>query len=121
MQYMMNKINSSRTNYPNINQMIIKEDNKITNNDKNIGELQLDNNDNSKLDIFNVYFNHMNTKIEIECAHDELVHRVIEKFREKSNYKGGAKFIFNDKNLNLKLTIEQAGLFKNANIFVVPI
>ena len=116
MQKMMNIINSTRENYPNINQMISKNDN-INNNENKTKKESTE--ENLGFENLFVNFNLNNKKVKIECEPDELVFRVIEKFREKANYKDGANFVFNGKNLNLKLTIEQAGLIKNSNILVV--
>ena len=56
----------------------------------------------------------------IQCTKEEKLSDVIEKYRNKSNDRDDSKkFIFNAKQLNLNITVGQAGLTDNANIFVV--
>ena len=55
----------------------------------------------------------------IECKTREKVSSLIEKYRNKSGDRDdNKKFIFNAKNLNLSLTVAEAGITNNANIFV---
>ena len=51
---------------------------------------------------------------------DDLVSDIIKKFRDKTNFKEAAKFIFNAKNLVGTLNLAEAGITPNANIFVIP-
>ena len=60
-----------------------------------------------------------NKKIKIECKKDDLIFRVIEKFREKEKYKEEARFMFNGEIINLKLTVGESGLKKNSCINVI--
>ena len=58
--------------------------------------------------------------IMVQCMPDEKVSQVIEKYRSKSGDKDDSKkFIFNAKNLAPGLTVAEAGITNNANIFVV--
>ena len=58
--------------------------------------------------------------IMIQCMQDDKVSSVIEKYRMKSGDNDNSKkFIFNAKNLNPSLSIAEAGITHNANIFVV--
>jgi len=58
--------------------------------------------------------------IEIQCLSDEKVSDVIQRYRTKSNDRDPTKkFIFNAKALNCDLTVAEAGLTNNGNIFVV--
>ena len=53
---------------------------------------------------------------------NEKVSALIERFRKKSNfYDDNVKFIYNAKNLNVNLTIEEAGITHNGNIFIVDV
>ena len=56
----------------------------------------------------------------LECEQNEIVENVIKRFREASNNRDeNLKFIFNARNINQKLTVAEAGLTHNANIYVV--
>ena len=58
--------------------------------------------------------------IMIQCMPDDRVSDVINKYRIKANDNDTSKkFIFNAKNLNASLTLSEAGITNNANIFVV--
>ena len=58
--------------------------------------------------------------IMIQCMPDDKVASVINKYRIKTNDTDNTKkFIFNAKNLNASLSVAEAGLTNNANIFVV--
>ena len=58
--------------------------------------------------------------IMIQCMQDDKVSSVIEKYRMKANDRDDSKkFIFNAKNLTPSLTVAEAGITNNANIFVV--
>ena len=58
--------------------------------------------------------------IMVQCMNEDKVSSVIEKYRSKaSDNDTTKKFIFNAKNLNPSLTVAEAGLTNNANIFVV--
>ena len=51
---------------------------------------------------------------------DEQVSELIQRYRTKTGDKDPTKkFIFNAKNLNQNLTVGQAGISNNGNIFVV--
>ena len=56
----------------------------------------------------------------IQCTPNDKVSDIIEKYRNKANYRDETKkFIFNAKNLNTSLSVAEAGITNNANIFVV--
>ena len=58
--------------------------------------------------------------IMVQCMPDEKVSEVIEKYRSKSGDRDPTKkFIFNSKNLAPSLSVAEAGITNNANIFVV--
>ena len=58
--------------------------------------------------------------IMVQCMPDEKVSEIIEKYRHKSgDYDLSKKFIYNAKPLYPKLTVAEAELQNNANIFVV--
>jgi len=58
--------------------------------------------------------------IMVQCMPEEKVSEVIEKYRSKSGDRDPTKkFIFNAKNLAPGLSIAEAGITNNANIFVV--
>ena len=57
----------------------------------------------------------------ILCFPDDKVSSIIERYRHLSlDYDNKKKFIFNAKNLSPHLTVAEAGITNNANIFVVP-
>ena len=56
----------------------------------------------------------------IQCTKDEKVKDLIERYRSKSGDRDKhKKFIFNAKNLELNMTVGEAGITNNGNIFVV--
>ena len=56
----------------------------------------------------------------IPCMPSDKVSDIIEKYRNKANDRDDTKkFIFNAKNLAPSLTVAEAGITNNANIFVV--
>ena len=58
--------------------------------------------------------------IMIQCLLSDRVSALIEKYRNKSGDRDTTKkFIFNAKNLDQSLTVAQAGINNNSNIFVV--
>ena len=58
--------------------------------------------------------------IMVQCMPDDKVSSVIDKYRNKSGDKDPTKkFIFNAKNLVTSLSVSEAGITHNANIFVV--
>ena len=58
--------------------------------------------------------------IMVQCMPDEKVSEVIEKYRNKAgDHDPNKKFIFNAKSLKSYLTVAEAGLTDNANIFVI--
>ena len=74
--------------------------------------------------IFRVSTNQANVQtgpaITIQCTLDEKVSAIIERYRSKTGDKDDTKkFIFNAKSLNPTLTLAEAGITNNANIFVM--
>ena len=58
--------------------------------------------------------------ISIQCMPDDRVSTAIEKYRNKANDRDMTKkFIFNAKQLNQSLSLSEAGIAHNSNIFVV--
>ena len=56
----------------------------------------------------------------IQCNPNDKVSDIIEKYRNKANDRDNTKkFIFNARNLNTSLSVAEAGITNNANIFVV--
>ena len=56
----------------------------------------------------------------VQCMPDDKVQSVIDKYRNKAgDHDPSKKFIFNAKNLSPSLTVAEAGIANNANIFVV--
>ena len=65
---------------------------------------------------------HTISNISIQCNINEKVSNLIEKYRIKTGDRDlSKKFIFNAENLNFSLTLEEAGLTNNSNIFVVKV
>ena len=58
-------------------------------------------------------------QVEIQVKPDELLKNVFEKFRNKMQIEGEAKFIFNSKDLNPESTVKQSRLKNGSKIFVV--
>ena len=57
--------------------------------------------------------------VTVQCNHEEKVSDIIEKYRNKVNdYDDSKKFIFNAKSLNPSLSLVEAGIKNNSNIFV---
>ena len=74
--------------------------------------------------IFRVSINQANVQtgpaITIQCTLDEKVGTIIERYRNKTGDKDTTKkFIFNAKSLNPTLSLAEAGITHNANIFVM--
>ena len=58
--------------------------------------------------------------IMVQCTPNDKVSEVIDRYRNKANdHDDTKKFIFNAKNLNTSLSVAEAGITNNANIFVV--
>ena len=112
---MMNYMNNMNKDQLNINH------NYIPNSNNNNLQSE-ENNSDSESGNFSIYFmltKNENKKVKIECKKDELIFRVIERFREKENFKEEALFMFNYELLNLKLTVEECGLKKNSCISII--
>ena len=58
--------------------------------------------------------------IMVQCTPNDKVSDIIDRYRNKANdHDTTKKFIFNAKNLNTTLSVAEAGITNNANIFVV--
>ena len=58
--------------------------------------------------------------IMVQCTPNDKVSDIIDRYRNKANdHDNTKKFIFNAKNLNTSLSVAEAGITNNANIFVV--
>ena len=85
-------------------------------NENNIMMNQLE----QKIEINITFIHSDNSRIVIYILPDEKVSDLIEKYRKVAcDYGQSKKFIFSGKNLNLELTVAEAGLFNNAIIHVV--
>ena len=58
--------------------------------------------------------------LNIQCKESDMVSDLIQKYRNKTGDNNTTKkFIYNAKNLEKNITVKQAGISNNANIFVV--
>ncbi len=112
----MNNAAQMMTNLQNnmANNMVNNNDNNNQDNQNNVGGISV---------IFRVSGAQGQAQIPpvmIQCLSNEKVSEVIKKYRIKSgDNEETKKFIFNAKNLSPSLTVAEAGLTDNANIFVV--
>ena len=120
---MNNNINNMMNNFNNMNNLI---NNNINNINPMMGNKNMDMNQYQNIHkIINVFFRETGNDsnkipIMINVKENEKILDIIQKYREKSsNYDINLKFIFNAKELNLSLTVAEAGITNNANIFVV--
>ena len=60
-----------------------------------------------------------NAPVKVQCMPDDKVSDVIKKYRKKAGDHDSTKFIFNAKNLNPCLTVAEAGITNNTNIFPI--
>ena len=109
-----------------MNNMNNQIQNQASNNSDNTNtDNQGQGNDNSNNDGINVIFRvsgpgQTGAPISIQCMPKDKVSDIIERYKGKSGDKDTTKrFIFNAKELNPSLTIEEVGMSNNANIFVV--
>ncbi len=117
-QMMMNNMNNSN----NPNNSGINNNQSFNNNNQNTNSQQPE-----QLSIlFRFSSSNQNNSnngptLTIQCTGDELVSEVIKRFRQKSGFKGKAKFVFNAKNLVDSLSVAEAGLANNNCVFVIPL
>jgi len=80
-------------------------------------------NDNNQKIIFVIFrASDIIAPVTVQCNPEEKVSDIIEKYRNKANdYDDSKKFIFNAKNLNPSLSLVEAGIKNNSNIFVCRI
>lgn len=117
MNQMVNKMGMGMMN----NDMMMKNLNEEKVNEKN--ELNSEKKENSIEGIivtFRISYPQSNPPpVNIYCLRNEKVSDIIHKYRKKSNDYESKKFVFNAKNLNQSLTVAEAGLINDSNIFVV--
>ena len=128
---LMNNIMMNNLQNAMANQMNLSGSNM--NNNQNFNNITP--NDNNQSNILSVFFKFSKdinnpgsnssdsneTTMTILCKSEDLVSTIIEKFRDKTNYRGKAQFIFNAKRLNENLTVGEAGIENNSNIFVITV
>ena len=123
MQMQINKFNQLNQikqlqEYNKILQKQIEENNSNKNIPQNNEGNIIDNNINE--DILNITFIKTRTKVPIQCKSDDLIAKVIEKYRSQNNdYTKEEKFIFNAKVLNKNLTVSESGLVDSSIIHVI--
>ena len=77
----------------------------------------------SKIDDEEIYviFIKGETKTRFKCKRNEKINDIINKYKEDSlDTDNNIKFIYNGKELNKNITVSQAAISNNANIFVFP-
>ena len=79
---------------------------------------------NTQINQINVYFRQHNFGerriISVRCEKNEKVSSLIEKYRNLSgDFDDDRKFIFKAKNLQPNLTVAEAGITNNENIFII--
>ena len=121
MQMMMQMMNYN--NIGNMNQQANNMMMNFNNNNNNNNQNQENNNDGNGISvIFRVSGNNgqASAPLMIQCQPHEKVRELIQRYRTKSGDEDPTKkFIFNAKNLSEELTVSEAGIANNANIFVV--
>ena len=118
---MNNNINNMMNNLNNMNNLINNNNNNPMMGNINMNMNQYPNIPKSFAVIFRHTGNDTNKfPITVNVKENEKISDIIQKYRQKSsNYDINLKFIWNAKNLNHSLTVAEAGLTNNANIFVV--
>ena len=118
MNNMMNMMNMNMhqdNNNFDIEQMMQKMN--MQSNDQISDEEKISDNYNGGIE---VNFRNQSISLKIQCKPDEKVSDIIQRYRDKSgDNEPTKKFIFNAKALNPYLTVAEAGLANNFNIFVV--
>ena len=117
---MNNNINNMMNNLNNMNNLINNNINPM------MGNINMNMNQYPNIPkSFTVIFSHIGNDtnklpIMVNVKENEKISDIIQKYRQKSsNYDINIKFIWNAKDLNHSLTVAEAGLTNNANIFVV--
>ncbi len=125
---MMNSdfLNNMTNSKININMMKNNNDNNIMNMMNNSVNTSLnpmmDTNKIEKMEVeeYNVIFRKDNAITRVKCKSNEKVSDIIERYRDRScDEDKNLKFFFNSKELNENLTISEAGIRNNSNIFIV--
>ena len=118
---MNNNINNMMNNLNNMNNLI-----NNNNNNPMMGNINMNMNQYPNIPkSFTVIFRHIGNDtnklpIIVNIQENEKISDIIQKYRQKSsNYDINLKFIFNAKDLNPFLTVAEAGITNNSNIFVV--
>ena len=125
---MMNQMRMNNQMNPNMmmNQINLEDEKKMNcQNNKQISDKEKINDKGNQGGIIAIFRQSDNKgkesdAISIQCLNDEKASDIIQKYRWKSgNNDLTMKFIYNAKNLNPSLTVAEAGLTMNANIFAV--
>ena len=131
---MMNNLQSTaaqsmQNQFAMANQMNLFDTNM--NNNQNFNN-NTPNNDNNQTDFLSVFFRFSKDiknpgsdsdgpTLTILCKNEDLVSTIIKKFRDKTDFKENAQFIFNAKRLNETLTVAESGIKPNSYIFVISV
>ena len=125
---LFNNINKNMMNINNMNiSMNSKINNDMINNDFKMNMNNLMYNNSNKIfdtnnEEFNVIFRKEGVITRFKCKSDEKVSNIIDRYREKSlDDDNKIKFFFNAKELNKNLTLSEAGITNNSNIFVITL
>ena len=127
MMMMMNMMNNNMNNMNNQSQsQMMNLMNQMNQNNQNNNDNQSSSNQNQSGGISVIFRasggnqGQKGAPIMVQCLPNEKVADIIEKYRVKSQDRDDSKkFIFNAKNLSPALTVSEAGITNNANIFVV--
>ena len=120
-QMMMNNMN----NMNNMNQQAMQ--NMVNNqNNQTRDDNSTDNSSPNNVQGLNVIFRASGAQannqppVMVQCMPSDTIQDIIDKYRNKANDRDTTKkFIFNAKNLLPEMTVGEAGITQNANIFVV--
>ena len=114
-------LNNMTNSKMNINMMMNNNDNIMNMMSKNLNPM-IETNQLTKMKIeeYDVIFRKGDVITRIKCKNNEKVADIIERYRDKSSDEDkNIKFIFNAKELDINLTILEACIKNNANIYVV--
>ena len=121
----INELKMQIMNYNNMINQIQQQLNQFNNIYQEINNIKNQINNNSeKARMINVIFRKSGDSNKeafiIKCNPEDNIRKLIRQYRKKSHdYSFKRKFIFDAKNLKINLTISEAGLKNNSNIFVV--
>ena len=119
----MNNIYNSNNNFNQMNQYFMNNNNNLNLMNKmcdNLMNYSLNNNSDDNNEISVLFRIPFKDPISFQCRDDDKISTLIEKFIIKTNFDvDEGKFIFLAKELNSNLTVHEAGISNNSNIFVV--